>query len=131
MSTAPAKDVERLARTLGMLGSDHDGELIAAARAANRQIKALGLDWREVVARAFRPAPTGRHPTSAAAPPGPKGAHDQIAECLAWPGLLSAWETGFLTSLRVQRTPLSPKQAAKLAEVVERLQARTAARARP
>lgn len=36
-------DRERIARVLGMLGSDHDGEVLAAARQAERLRRAARL----------------------------------------------------------------------------------------
>jgi hypothetical protein len=35
----------KLAKTLGLLGSDRDGEILSAARAAERQRKELDLSW--------------------------------------------------------------------------------------
>jgi hypothetical protein len=35
----------KLAKTLGLLGSNQDGEILSAARAAERQRKELGLSW--------------------------------------------------------------------------------------
>jgi hypothetical protein len=46
--TAPF-DRERVAKLLGMLGSEHDGEVVAAGRAADRLVRASGLTWRAVL----------------------------------------------------------------------------------
>jgi hypothetical protein len=45
--TPPPPDPARakLAKTLGLLGSSHDGEVLAAARAAERQRLEIGLGW--------------------------------------------------------------------------------------
>lgn len=40
----------RLAAILGMMGSDHDGEVLVAARKAHRMIADAGLDWGRVIA---------------------------------------------------------------------------------
>jgi hypothetical protein len=40
----------RLARLLGMTGSAHDGEVVNAARLADRLVRENGLTWRDVVA---------------------------------------------------------------------------------
>ncbi|MBP0493679.1 hypothetical protein [Roseomonas indoligenes] len=45
-------DAARLARVLALLGSDHDGERAAAALAAHRLIKRLGLTWPDLLAPA-------------------------------------------------------------------------------
>jgi hypothetical protein len=44
------KIVEHLAKLLGMLGSDHDGEIANAGRAAHEFIRRFGLTWRDVLA---------------------------------------------------------------------------------
>jgi hypothetical protein len=40
---------EHLCKLLGMLGSDHDGEIAAAGRKAHAHIKKLGLTWADVI----------------------------------------------------------------------------------
>ncbi|HYB55968.1 MAG TPA: hypothetical protein VEK12_07345 [Alphaproteobacteria bacterium] len=47
--TAQSETKERLASILGMLGSAHDGEILAAARAAEAERKRLGATWRELL----------------------------------------------------------------------------------
>jgi hypothetical protein len=42
-------DLQRLARVCGLLGSDHDGEALAAARQAEKIRKKLGLTWEELL----------------------------------------------------------------------------------
>ena len=44
-----AADPDKLARVLGLLGSDHDGEVIAAARAAERLRRQTGKSWTELL----------------------------------------------------------------------------------
>ena len=43
-------EVDTLAKVLGMLGSDHDGEVLAAARQAERMRKETGRTWDELLA---------------------------------------------------------------------------------
>jgi ubiquinone biosynthesis protein UbiJ len=43
-------DAARLARVLGLLGSEYEGERASAALAAHRLVKRLGLTWQEVLA---------------------------------------------------------------------------------
>jgi hypothetical protein len=107
--TAGALDRERLARVLGMLGSAHDGEALAAARQAERLRAEAGLTWAEIVIRAL-PAPSS-----------PQPCRYPVAEATAflfehWE-LLTDWEIDFVESLRRQRYPLSQKQR----EVLDRL----------
>ena len=44
------KIVDHLAKLLGMLGSDHDGEALNAGRLAAAFIRQCGLQWRDVLA---------------------------------------------------------------------------------
>lgn len=48
-------DLVRLARILGMLGSDHAGERASAALAAHRLLKASGRSWWDLLGRAPPP----------------------------------------------------------------------------
>lgn len=56
-------DRGKLARILGMLGSQHDGEVVAAARAASRLLTDAGISWADlatgvtVVVKAAPPSP--------------------------------------------------------------------------
>jgi hypothetical protein len=43
-------DRGRLSKLLGMLGSDHDGEVVSAARMANQRARRAGLTWTEILA---------------------------------------------------------------------------------
>jgi hypothetical protein len=53
----------RLARLLGMLGSDHDGEVVAAARAIKRLLESKGLSFADLVEQVAEPSllPARRH----------------------------------------------------------------------
>jgi hypothetical protein len=99
-------DRERLGKLLGLLGSDHDGEIAAAGRAAHQMIRAAWLTWGEVLAPAPR-API--HPAPL------------IVECLRLPDLLSDWERNFLTSIARYSSRLSDKQAECLHRICRRL----------
>jgi len=46
---AHSETKERLVAILGMLGSAHDGEILAAAKAAEAERKRLGTTWRELL----------------------------------------------------------------------------------
>ena len=45
-----SSDTAKLARVLGLLGSEHAGERASAALAANRLLKRLGLSWQDLLA---------------------------------------------------------------------------------
>lgn len=42
-------EIERLAKLLGMLGSDHDGEVLNAARRAEEKRREMGKSWQELL----------------------------------------------------------------------------------
>jgi hypothetical protein len=79
-----ALDPGKLARILGMLGSAHDSETLAAGRAANKLVREAGLTWPDVIVSPTLPI----LPNSE----------------------LTAWEHDFLSSLRRQKYPPTPKQ---------------------
>ena len=47
-------DRQRLARVCGLLGSDHDGEALVAARQAEKIRKKVGLTWEELLVPSIR-----------------------------------------------------------------------------
>jgi hypothetical protein len=49
---AASTDVEKLTKLLGMLGSAHDGEVLAAARQIEVERKRLGRTWQQLMTRA-------------------------------------------------------------------------------
>ena len=122
--SAAALDRAMLARILGMLGSAHDGEVVAAARQAERLRADAGLTWHQIVAS----APAIPFP---ATPREPR-AHTESAVAFAvahW-AFLDARDREFVSSIRHQRRPLSDKQAKWLDDInakCRRAQARAAA----
>jgi hypothetical protein len=113
-------DRDRLARVLGMLGSVHDGEVLVAARQAERLRAEAGLTWPEIIIPALAaPRRQQRHVETAA---------DAIDFVLDNEQELTAWERDFARSLKRQRSPLSPKQIAILDQLLDKVR-RAAARA--
>jgi hypothetical protein len=86
-----------------MLGSLHDGEVLAAARTAETLRSQSGNTWYELLG-----AEPGRDP------------HDTILRCLDHPELLTDWELEFLLSLRGFSVP-SPKQLAILERIAAKV----------
>jgi hypothetical protein len=116
VNTLAAPERERLARLLGMLGSDHAGERDNAARAAHRLVQRHGITWYDVVAT--HPPPDWDPDTD------PIGVdwRRAAAACLRYPDLLNRWEANFLSGL--SRFPhLSCKQRAALLKIAVRLRA--------
>jgi hypothetical protein len=102
----------KLAKVLGLLGSDHDGEVAAAGRRANALIKSAGLTWAQVI------RPGGSRRCWRSLPPD----GDCAAQCLLWPEALTAWEAAFCRSLVAQNW-MSPKQAAVLDRIARKVEA--------
>jgi hypothetical protein len=111
----------RLAKILGMLGSDYDGEITAAGRQANAMVKRAGLTWDEVIAPAV-PIPQQPHrPRRRWRTPGTPS--DTAALCMQWRDeVLTDWEADFCRSI-VGRHRISAKQTSVLARIVGKVEA--------
>jgi hypothetical protein len=123
-NVAPPALTAKLVKVLGLLASDHDGEVAAAGRRANALLKGAGLTWDQVLAPVVSP------PKSPHRPPRrrwrrPASPSDAAALCLQWPEVLTDWETDFCRSL-VGRHRTSPRQS----EVLNRITAKVEAFAR-
>lgn len=70
--SADVLQVDRLAAVLGMLGSDHDGEVLAAARHAERLRRQANVAWADIL----------RGPVPASPQPPPPPPHDVLH---GWP----------------------------------------------
>lgn len=120
-------DRERLAHLLAMFSSNFDGEVVNAARAAERLIKRSGETWESVIIHGIA-GPTRREtyepPRHHHKPqPRERGAADHKAEveaCQEQAHLLTAWEQEFLTSI-LDRWSLSEKQRARLDQIKDKL----------
>ena len=116
MNALPVASRTRLAKLLGMLGSDHAGERDAAGLAAHRLVTMAGRTWSDVL---NPPAIDKKLPEF--------GTWRQtVAECLDQPGSLRKWEVGFLHDLPKFRR-LSTKQRYVLKEIADRVLRRAAA----
>lgn len=103
-------DRRKLARVLGMLGSAHDGEIVAAARNAHAIIRRAGMTWEEVLQppiRALQRRSTGDVVIA-------------IDECLGCSDLATEWEERFLLSLRRVRR-LSDRQREVLDDILGKI----------
>jgi hypothetical protein len=143
-------DRDRLAKLLGLLGSDHDGEVTAAARQAEHLRRAAKLTWSEILSTAGpRENPDLRHlfeqlvvdndrllariveleaanarlrTQTQTTPPVPENLDEMLCRLLVWERHLSDWERGFVHDLiRRRRRRLSPKQCASLGDIVSKI----------
>jgi hypothetical protein len=119
MAALPPDAAAKLSKICGLLGSDQDGERSAAAHQATRLLRSHGLTWADVIAPA-RPAAAPRRATYG--PPHVAAA----AAALRHVERLTAWEVTFLRDI-TRRNRFSPKQAAALTEIVQKLRAAGAA----
>lgn len=102
---APA-DSARLAKLLGLLGSNHSGERAAAGLKAHRLVSSRNLSWSDLLAPARLTGPSDRdavtHHQSRAA---------FLLECgYPW----SDWEKQFLSSIAIWAGSPTYKQAVRL-----------------
>lgn len=121
MAISPT-DRSKLAALLGMMGSDHDGEALNAARFAAKMVRNLNMTWEELLSPAtqqivvhpfyyHRPEPALRRPWQVMA-----------AKILAsHEFLLSEWETTFLTSISHRTSPLTSKQQASFDRILSKV----------
>jgi hypothetical protein len=102
-------DRARLAAVLGMCGSAHDGEALAAGRMADRMVRAAGETWIRVLA---------------AEPDRPERCDCHVCRCerlLSRARALTDWEITFCASvMRRERAP-SAKQNAVLERLARRV----------
>jgi hypothetical protein len=115
--------IDRLAAVLGMMGSVHDAEVLAAARHAERIRSQAGLTWAELLAAARGPSPE---------PPRPAPPRDMLADwpsawraathlCLCADAGLSDKDFAFLQTVSRYTHQPSPKQLAWLHRIVTRI----------
>lgn len=117
----------RVKQLVLMLSSDQDGEVISAARALGRTLRAAGSDWHELADSLVSISPAQRPPKSP--PRTPTWAHvdnpQDFLDKIKTEPWLNPWESEFVTSIRAQlerfmpREP-SPKQRAVLDRLVRR-----------
>jgi hypothetical protein len=102
----------KLAKLLGMLGSDHAGERDAAVLAAARILDRNGLRWSDVAAMLAPQSPRRTPPRCQW--------RALCAELAARPGSLRTWERHFVTDLTACPR-ISAKQRSILVTIAERV----------
>ena len=109
----------KLAKVCGLLGSDHGGERAAAAAAATRILRDHGTTWADLV-RAGAGALGTTAPARDATLPQEIARHILLGKL----HLLSPWEVQFTQNLARWRGHVTPKQAARLAQLCADLETR-------
>ena len=104
-----AADADKLAKILGMLGSDHAGERDVAGRKACDLVQSLGLTWPDVI----RPGPPPRWLPV-------RSPHALAAQCAKFPAVLTTWECQFLAEIAALPRPPSAKQLSILQKIAVR-----------
>ena len=121
-----AIDAARLTRLLGMLGSEHDGEVLNAARLAHRLINQSGSTWAEVIGgsgyskdfvQQVADSAYARGLAEGKALAAPKPKRKTFAGYAAlmlskYPAALTPWEANFCNSWTQKRCRPSEKQLA-------------------
>jgi hypothetical protein len=118
--------IDLLAKVLGMLGSDHDGEVIAAGRRAQMLLRSAGLTWFQVLGQ---PAPAEEPPPWEDPPFDRDEARRMVKTCLEVNAAdngerYEEYELKFLKDIRSQLRrgrKLSEKQMAWLERLYDRL----------
>lgn len=103
----------RLTQLFLMLSSDQDGEVVAAARAIGRHLKAEGKDWHWLAALL-----DGKVKPMEPQPMTWQEAVEVVLE--RYPNHLSPWEFDFMGSMHKWRRKPSPKQAVHMADIFMR-----------
>lgn len=123
-------DQKRLAQFLGMLGSDHDGEVVNAAKMAHRMVTQAGLTWEQVLhgggyttefvqkvaAEAYAAGKVDGQPRS---PRKTFAGYSRLILRKHFEGL-NEWEIGFLDSWTTKTYPPSEKQLAVFVKIAEK-----------
>jgi hypothetical protein len=109
---------ERLVMCLGMLGSAHDGEVLAAAKAAERLRRQSGATWGELLQA---PSADGQSEPRGARAGAAGGWREVVRVGLSRAASLSAWERQFLAVLASYQRDPSDKQIGILAGIAAKL----------
>ena len=116
LATLPLRQLGKLVR---LLGSDQDGEILAAAAAMARVLERCGRDFNDF--GAFIERDFANDASRIADGPMPRAPKEMVIELLErWQNVLDDWQLAFCRSVARQRQPLTVKQRIKIAEIFER-----------
>jgi hypothetical protein len=109
-------DPDKLGKVLALLTSDHEGEVIAAARAACAMLDRAGMTWPELAEQLVNGVPPEHHYDSYEPPPRkPRYPYREAADEALQFSIdkritLSMFEVNFLGTVRTWRGVLTAKQ---------------------
>lgn len=110
----------KLGKLLRLLASDKDGEVVAAARAITRTLRAEGQDI-HALADVVERIPLAPQKETRSPPDKPSDWRTMRSFCLKHQNQLSTRELEFITSLGRWRGKLTPKQSDWLQAIYERI----------
>jgi hypothetical protein len=111
MSALPARLIHTLGKLILLLASDHDGEIVAIARAIERSLKANSHDWHDLAASICKPV--GQVPNA--------DWRREARFCPDHAALLNEREFDFIVTIARGRRSLSDKQLKWLRYIADRL----------
>lgn len=124
MSALDPGEIRKLTACLTRLGSNHEGEVVAAAGAAGRILGKAGLGFGDLTVSAALPSPRRRQRRERCRPEPRANAHQSGAYTLLNCGFeWSEWSLKFLASIVGWDGRLSEKQANTLASLEAEAQA--------
>jgi len=112
-------DLAQLIKFMGMLGSDHDGEIVAAGRHATKFLKSRGLTWEEVF-RLPDPVQTVITVTKIDGLENHAELALRILDDMDFRTTMSNWEVEFMTSISRRWSTLTEKQEFHLKKIAAR-----------
>jgi hypothetical protein len=124
MNLTPSARVA-LAKQIRLLASNHDGEVLAAARAIGRSLKAAGHDLHDMAQEfvetpSAAPAPSGGFRDPFGDDDGDPGWETMVEVCVRNPGRFTVKEREFLASMECWRGEPTERQSAWLAALFKR-----------
>jgi hypothetical protein len=107
--SVPATIAPTLGKLIPLLASNHDGEVVATARAIDRVLKSSGRDWHDLAA-------------TICLPPAPADWRTEARFCASNARRLTEREIDFIATLARYRGSPTDKQLKWLHDIVSRLQ---------
>ena len=115
LDNPPVLDRALLEKLLGMIGSPHDGEALAAARKADALVRRAGLTWPDVLAGRDQPPP--QVAAAPVQPARPRGRASRNRFSLSDQDVIDALLTSRRVPIRIKRTVESYADAMKHGEL--------------